>query len=78
MLNLTTLHVRSVFANHYTLDENSECPWTISFLYFLSCFYLKDDKDQEVEVSQPLELLKQIFGEEGDDVVFGSSDVIIL
>lgn len=40
--------------------------------------YLKDDQKQEVGVGEPLELLEEVKGEEGEDVVFGGLDGIVL
>lgn len=40
--------------------------------------YLKDHKEQEVGVCEPKELLKQVEREEGEDVVLGSLDGIVL
>lgn len=40
--------------------------------------YLKDHKEQEVGVCEPKELLKQVEWEEGEDVVLGSLDGIVL
>ncbi len=30
--------VGCVFADLYTLIDDSECPWTLSFLYYPKCF----------------------------------------
>lgn len=40
--------------------------------------YLKDHKEQEVGVCEPNKLLKQVEWEEGEDVVLGSLDGIVL
>lgn len=40
--------------------------------------YLKDEQEEEVGISEPLELLKKIKWQEGEDVVFGGLDGIVL
>lgn len=40
--------------------------------------YLEDHQKQEVGIGEPLELLKEVKGEEGEDVVFGGLDGIVL
>lgn len=40
--------------------------------------YLKDHEEEEVGVGEPSELLKEVEWEEGEDVVFGGLDGIVL
>lgn len=50
----------------------------LSGTFLVRDIYLKDNQKQEVGVGQPLELLEEVKGEEGEDVVFGGLDGIVL
>lgn len=41
-------------------------------------FYLKEKKEEEVSISETPELLKQVERQEGENVVFGGLDGIVL
>lgn len=44
----------------------------------MKCIYLKNKKQQKVNISKPGELHIQIKRQEGDDVIFGCLDFIFL
>ncbi len=39
---------------------------------------LEDEEDEEVGVGEALELLEEVLGQEGEDVVFGRGDGVVL
>ena len=46
-------------------------PHPVTSLYGMDIrTHLKNEKEKEVGIGQPLELFKQVLGEEGDDIVF--------
>lgn len=54
------------------------CEICKTYLFLPSAIYLKDHEEEEVGISEPPELLKEVKGQEGENVVFGGLDGIVL